>query len=95
MSQAAMKQSTMSQTNIAENKAQLGEKIKENEEKLKAIHESKLVQSNALFSNTKVTSCSSVLIKNGQAVCVGFKTANNKPDEAKTRRLSEHTSFAQ
>ncbi|CDW81821.1 UNKNOWN [Stylonychia lemnae] len=43
-----------------------------------------------MFSNTKITSCSQVLIKNGQAVCVGFRSAPNKPIDSKTKRSAEN-----
>lgn len=35
-------------------------------------HNDKINKSTAMFKNTKITSCSSILSKNGQAVCLAF-----------------------
>ena len=40
-------------------------KIKENEEKMKTLQLEKLEKSNAMFKDTKVATCSQVLVKNG------------------------------
>jgi hypothetical protein len=47
-----------------------------------------------MFGNTKITTCSKVLIKNGQAVAISFGSANNKPIDPRTKRSSEHASFS-
>ena len=49
------------------------QKVLENIEKAKELHNEKLNKSNANFKNTRVTSCSGVLMKNGKAVAMTFK----------------------
>ena len=44
-----------------------------NIEKAQALHNEKLNKSNVNFKNTRVTSCSGVLMKNGKAVAMAFK----------------------
>ena len=36
------------------------------------IHDQKVSSSAVMYKNTKITSCSSILQKNGQAVCIAF-----------------------
>ena len=49
------------------------ENIIRNIEKAQALHTDKLNKSNVNFKNTRVTSCSGVLMKNGKAVAMTFK----------------------
>ena len=49
------------------------ENIMKNIEKAQALHTEKLNKSNVNFKNTRVTSCSGVLMKNGKAVAMTFK----------------------
>ena len=51
------------------------QRIKENEDKMNSILLSKSQMSNPFFKDAKVTSCSQILVKNGQAVAVAFKTS--------------------
>jgi len=48
------------------------DKIHMNIERNRALHNEKLNKSNANFKNTRVTSCSGVLMKNGKAVAMCF-----------------------
>ena len=65
-------------TQAKELKALQEAKTQENLAKQQELHKKKQDASNQQFKDTKVTSCSSVLIKNGQAVCVAFKGNDNK-----------------
>ena len=47
-------------------------KAHENKAITQMQHDSKLAKSNTNFKNTRVTSGSAVLMKNGKNVCVGF-----------------------
>ena len=38
----------------------------------KTLHDDKVNKSAAMFKNTKITSCSQILQKNGQNVCLAF-----------------------
>ena len=71
------------------------DKICQNIEKTRAIHNEKLNKSNANFKNTRVTSCSGVLMKNGKAVAMCF---NQPPKcykkEGDPLKSSETTSIA-
>jgi hypothetical protein len=49
------------------------QKVFENIERARALHDEKLNKSNVNFKNTRVTSCSGVLMKNGKAVAMTFK----------------------
>jgi hypothetical protein len=49
--------------------------ILENDEMLRQIHHEKIEKSSKQFANTKVTSCSSVLMSNGLAVAIPFRTS--------------------
>ena len=48
--------------------------ILENEEKTRVALHSKIEKSSPAFANTKIASCSSVLMSNGASVCVPFRT---------------------
>jgi hypothetical protein len=48
-----------------------------------------------MFKNTKVASCSKILQKNGQAVCVCFNNGAPKPVDLSNKKLSEVTSLSQ
>jgi hypothetical protein len=48
-----------------------------------------------MFRETRVTSCSRVLIKNGNAVCVPFKTNLPKPAGQDLNKSVEIISMAQ
>merc|ERR1712151_144381 len=71
------------------------DKICQNIERTRAIHNEKLNKSNANFKNTRVTSCSGVLMKNGKAVAMCF---NQPPKcykkEGDPLKSSETTSIA-
>ena len=57
--------------------------------------EAKRSQSAAMFNNTKVTSCSKILQKNGQNVCLAFNNGAPKPVDLNSKRLPEVTSLSQ
>merc|ERR1712195_109135 len=69
-------------------------KIFENLEKAKDEHANKLGQSNSHFRNTRVTSCSGVLMKNGKAVCLAFKGQAPKPVDISKQKSAETTSVS-
>lgn len=48
-----------------------------------------------MFKNTKITSCSKILQKNGQSVCVSFNNGAAKPVDLASKRLTEVTAFSQ
>lgn len=60
-----------------EKKNQRMQRILENEEKLRVILHNKIEKSSPVFANTKVTSCSSVLMSNGLSVAQPFRSASN------------------
>ena len=57
--------------------------------------EAKRSASAAMFNNTKVTSCSKILQKNGQNVCLAFANGAPKPVDMNAKRLPEVTSLSQ
>lgn len=57
--------------------------------------EHKRSTSAAMFQNTKVTSCSRILQKNGQNVCLAFQNGAAKPVDMNSKRLPEVTSLSQ
>jgi hypothetical protein len=59
--------------------------ILENDEVLSQIHHEKIEKSSKQFANTKVTSCSSVLMSNGLAVAIPFRTST-QPKEVKQKQ---------
>jgi len=71
--------------------------ILENEEKTRVALHNKIEKSSPVFANTKVTSCSSVLMTNGASVCVPFRSPSVGGHEVKKRhdRLSSVTQYAQ
>ena len=71
------------------------QKVFENIEKARALHDEKLNKSNVNFKNTRVTSCSGVLMKNGKAVAMTFKQpAKCYQKEGDPLRSSETRSIA-
>lgn len=56
--------------------------------------EDKKTSSAAMFKNTKVASCSKILQKNGQAVCVSFANGAPKPVDLSKNRLTEVTALS-
>ena len=60
-----------------------------------SVHQDKVDNSAAMFKNTKVTSCSKILQKNGQAVCLAFNNGAPKPVDLNAKRLSEVTALSQ
>ena len=64
---------------------------------IKQLHEEKLNNSCLEFKETRVTSCSRVLMKNGNAVCIAFKTNLPKPVEPnlyhETASITAYPSF--
>ena len=48
-----------------------------------------------MFQNTKVNTCSRVLQKNGQNVCLAFQNGAPKPVDMNSKRLPEVTSLSQ
>ena len=48
-----------------------------------------------MFKNTKVTSCSKILQKNGQNVALAFNNGAAKPIDLNSKRLSEVTALSQ
>lgn len=87
----------LQQTNALAKQAQEHRQVKaqENMQKTRELHAMKTQNSNAQFANTRVTSCSAVFIKNGQAVCKAFSGQNPKPIDIAAKKSSETTSFSQ
>jgi hypothetical protein len=59
------------------------ERILQNDEKMRVYHHNKLEKSSPVFANTKVTSCSSVLMSNGLSVAMPFRAGSNNRIHAK------------
>ena len=57
--------------------------------------EQKRATSTEMFKNTKITSCSRILQKNGQNVCLAFQNGAPKPQDANAKRLPEVSSLSQ
>ena len=57
-------------------------------------HQAKIDASHAMFKNTRVTSCSQVLQKNGKNVCMAFNVGAAKPVNPNANKLPETTSMA-
>jgi hypothetical protein len=55
------------------------EKVVENILKTKELHQAKMMRSAQQFRDARVTSCSGVLLRNGNAICVAFPNPNPKP----------------
>jgi len=64
------------------------------QEKEAKLHDEKVGKSAAMFKNTKITSCNSILSKNGQAVCMAFNNGAAKPVDLSTKRSSETCSLS-
>lgn len=58
-------------------------------------HNDKLGKSNMNFKNTRVTSCSGVLLRNGKAVCLAFTGGAAKPVDVSAHKSSETVSISQ
>ena len=77
-------------------KEELAQKAFENNEMTKQLHEQKMLKSNTNFKNTRVTSGSAVLMKNGKNVCVGFRApVDDRPADPRANRSSEVASMSQ
>ena len=73
-------------------KAQRMQTILETDEAMRVHHHNKLEKSSATFANTKVTSCSSVLMSNGMSVAMPFRsTSNNRQNKHKIEKLVSYT----
>lgn len=70
------------------------EKEKQRIERESKEHEDKVNKSTAMFKNTKITSCSHILQKNGQNVCMAFSNGAPKPVDLSTKKSSETTSLS-
>ena len=57
-------------------------------------HKAKVEKSHDMFKNTRITSCSQVLQRNGQAVCKAFNIGAPKPVDLSSKKLPETTSMA-
>ena len=57
-------------------------------------HQTKIEASDPMFKNTRVTSCSKVLQKNGKAVCMAFNVGAPKPVDMNAQKLPETASMA-
>ena len=55
----------------------------------------KVTSSSAMFRNTKITSCSKILQKNGQSVALAFNNGAAKPVDVTSNKLPEVASMAQ
>ena len=75
---------------------ELQAKAFENMEKNRQLHEIKMAKSNTNFKNTRVTSGSAVLMKNGKNVCVGFPApVDSRPKDQRANRSPETASMSQ
>ena len=63
--------------------------------KEQCLHDKKAQESAMMFQNAKVTSCSKILQKNGQNVCLAFMNGAPKPVDLNSKRLPEVTSLSQ
>jgi hypothetical protein len=68
-------------------------RILENDEKMRVHHHNKIERSSPAFANTKVTSCSSVLMSNGLSVAMPFRAGSNT--RIQTRRNEKLVSITQ
>ena len=57
-------------------------------------HDSKIQKSASMFKNTRITSCSRVLLKNGKSICMGFNVGATKPVDTTSGKLTENISLA-
>ena len=73
-------------------KAQRMHTILETDERMRIHHHNKVEHSSGAFANTKVTSCSSVLMSNGMSVAIPFRsTSNNRQIKHKIDKLVSYT----
>ena len=63
------------------------QKIRDNQENITTIHREKAQNSSPFYKDAKITTCSSVLMKNGQAVAVAFKMSPRAKDNSLNRSL--------
>lgn len=73
----ARTEKTLHEAELAEANYQRMQRILENDEKLRVYHHNKIEKSSPVFANTKVTSCSSVLMSNGLSVAIPFRSGSN------------------
>ena len=78
----------------ANEEAARADQAKKRADKEKEELDAKISGSAAMFQNTKVTSCSKILQKNGQAVCLAFNNGAPKPVDLSAKRLPEVTSLS-
>ena len=78
----------------AELEASIKEKLASRLAKDLDEHDAKIANSDAMFKNTRVTSCSRALIKNGKSIAMGFNVGAPKPVNANANKLPESTSFS-
>jgi len=71
------------------------EKVRRTNEMLSTLHGEKSMKSDPFFKNCKVTTCSQVLIKNGQAVAVAFKSQSPRQTDRSSSKSLERDSFSQ
>ena len=69
--------------------------VEERLNRQKELHEQKKNNSMKEFRNTRVTSCSGVLMRSGHTVAVAFTNPNAKPCDLNAIKSAETTSFAQ
>ena len=82
---------------VALQKAADQQRALKQQEKIEAeskVHDDKIKNSTAMFKNTKITSCSSILSKNGQNVCLAFSNGAPKPIDLNLKRSSETVSIS-
>ncbi len=77
--------STDREAALKEARMQRMQTILENEEKTRVALHNKIEKSSPVFANTKVTSCSSVLMTNGASVCVPFRSPSVGGNEHKKK----------
>ena len=63
------------------------------ERETNALH-SKISKSTTMFKNTKINSCSSILSKNGQNVCLAYTNGAPKPIDLNLKKSSETASLS-
>ena len=88
---ATMKEKIAQQAYVEQCRA---EKEQDRVERETILHHEKINKSTTMFKNTKITSCSSILSKNGQAVCLAFTNGAPKPIDLNTKRSSETCSLS-
>ena len=77
---------------LKEAKAQRMQTILVTDEKMRVHHHNKVERSSAAFANTKVTSCTSVLMSNGMSIAMPFRsTSNNRHNNRRAEKLQSFT----